>query len=496
MKITRYIVVGLLAIVGFGSCSESFLDTEYTAELDAQAASEAAGNNPDVFLNGMWSWMVTFNMAGTGAHDDFGIMSILHSTDMMGQDIALSAGHWFRFDYQHDNRMYNYRRTSVDWLCLYTLVAKANEVISLYPNGGETAAQKSLLGQAKAIRGMAYYYLIQLYQFPVDANGAVNNTAKGVPLIYTTADGKTEEEITASKGRNTLGAVYEQIEKDLTAAVENLAGYERPNKNYIDVNVANGLLARYYLLSQQWQKAAEAANKARDGYAIMGKTGLHDGFMDISNEEWMWGFDHTTETTTTYASFFSHISALAPGYGGLGYSTRLIDKKLYESIASDDYRKSLFNGAEGNAKNPTVGSRKPYANLKFGTDGTWTMDYMYMRAAEMVLIEAEAYAHLNQGAKAAEVLKILMANRQPSWDMSTVTVEDVYLQRRIELWGEGFSYFDLKRLNKGIDRNYEGNNHLAGYKLTVPAQEKNWVYQIPLREMQENKLITEKDQNE
>lgn len=124
------------------------------------------------------------------------------------------------------------------------------------------------------------------------------------------------------------------------------------------------------------------------------------------------------------------------------------------------------------------------------------MDYMYMRAAEMVLIEAEAYAHLNQGTKAAEVLKVLMANRQPSWNMSSVTVEDVYLQRRIELWGEGFSYFDLKRLNKGIDRNYEGNNHLAGYKLTVPAQDKRWVYQIPLREMQENKLITDDDQNE
>ena len=121
---------------------------------------------------------------------------------------------------------------------------------------------------------------------------------------------------------------------------------------------------------------------------------------------------------------------------------------------------------------------------------------MYMRAAEMVLIEAEAYAHMNQEAKAAEVLKVLMSKRQPDWNKTTVTVEDVYLQRRIELWGEGFSYYDLKRLNKGIDRAYTGNNHLDGYKLVVPARDVRWTYQIPLKEIQENDLINEEDQND
>ena len=114
----------------------------------------------------------------------------------------------------------------------------------------------------------------------------------------------------------------------------------------------------------------------------------------------------------------------------------------------------------------------------------------------MVLIEAEAYAHLNEGAKAATILKELMAKRDISWKKSTVTVDDVWLQRRLELWGEGFAYFDLKRLNKGIDRSYEGNNHLAGYAFAVPAHDKRWCYQIPQKEIQENTLINEEDQNE
>lgn len=495
MKVLKYIALALLT-ASLSSCGSDYLETEDTQKLNSEQAAEVAGHNSDVFLNGMWSYMADNY---TGDHDAFNFMSVMLSTDMMTQNIAINAFHYFGYDYAFDYRMAPWSRTSVDWTTFYTLVSKANKVISLYPNRSElTDAQKAFLGQAFAMRGMSYYYLIQLYQDPVKADGTVNTEAKGVPLIYTEADGKTAEEIDAAKGRNTLGEVYAQIENDLTTAVSLLgtSDYERPNKDYIDVNVAEGLLARYYLLSQQWQKAADAAKLAHTGYDIMGESGLHDGFMNIDNVEWMWGFDESSETTTTYASFFSHISNIAPGYSGLGLCTKLIDAELYNSIPADDYRKSLFNGPEGDAKQKTNGAKLPYANLKFGNDGNWTMDYPYMRAAEMILIEAEAYAHLGEGTKAAEVLKELMVKRQPSWDKTSVSVEDVYLQRRIELWGEGFGFFDLKRLGKGIDRNYEGTNHLPTYRLTIPAHAKDWTYQIPRTEMQENKHLAASDQND
>ena len=124
------------------------------------------------------------------------------------------------------------------------------------------------------------------------------------------------------------------------------------------------------------------------------------------------------------------------------------------------------------------------------------MDYVYMRAAEMYLIEAEALAHQGNGTAAAAALSKLMVNRDPSWSASSVTVEDVYQQRRIELWGEGFNGYDLKRLNKGIDRTYEGNNHRAGYILKFADLDKKCIYQIPNREMHVNPKISEEDQNE
>ena len=42
---------------------------------------------------------------------------------------------------------------------------------------------------------------------------------------------------------------------------------------------------------------------------------------------------------------------------------------------------------------------------------------------------------------------------------------------------------------------YEGNNHLAGYDIKVDAHDVRWIYQIPLSEIQENKLINAEDQN-
>ena len=113
--------------------------------------------------------------------------------------------------------------------------------------------------------------------------------------------------------------------------------------------------------------------------------------------------------------------------------------------------------------------------------------------------EAEAMGG-NATAGKATLEAFVKTYRDPEYTCAAASAqeiqEEVWHQRRIELWGEGFSFFDLKRLNKGIDRAYAGNNHLPGYQLVVPALAKTWIYQIPNREMQENKALTEDDQNE
>lgn len=498
MKIINKVLIIVFSALILASCGESFMEVDNTSYINSETASKLVAKDPDmldVYMLGAFSYLVKFNISGNDAHDDFSHMSVLHSTDLMGQDIVLSASHWFGYDYEHDDREFNYRRTIVNWLTYYSTIDKANEIIDLFLEDPTTPKAKGGLAHGYALRAFAYYYLIQLYQHPITASGEVNWDAPGVPMSFSLRDDVSLEEQEERMGRNTLRDVYEQIESDLVAAVELFeAGYERPTKNYMNAAVANGLLARYYLLSQQWDKAAAAAKKAQAGGTL---GNVNDGFVTVNNSEWMWGFEHNTETQTTFASFFSHISNLSPGYGGLAYSSRLVDKQLYENIAASDVRKKWFNGPQGDSSQGTAGAKLPYANLKFGWVDGWTMDYVYMRVAEMYLIEAEALAHQGKGAEAAQALKpLLQARGVGEVAPTTVTVEDVYQQRRLELWGEGFSYFDLKRLGKGIDRNYEGSNHLAGFKLTIPAHDKRWVYQLPRQEMQENAQLTEADQNE
>ena len=430
------------------------------------------------------------------AHDDFGLMSVLFAEDMMGQDIAATPLSWFRYDYEHDDRDKTYRRTRINWQLMYSVVSAANTVIGMTSAESESPDILRYRGQCFALRGMAYYYLIQLYQhvYPVVNGGA---DLPGIPLYY--ASNEDKENITA---RAPVSAVLNQIELDLTTAVACLEhATPRTSKNAIDYRVANGLLARYYLLVQKWQEAITAADLALAGYDVMPASSIGDGFMNINNAEWMWGFDHNAETSTLYASYFSHISNLAAGYAGINYSAKFIDKKLYEQISATDARRTWFQtdpatfDMSSACDEGAATWQLPYAALKFGSDQAFTMDYCYMRASEMVLIKPEAQAH-NDGASAAATLSTLMSKRDPNWNLTSVTVNDVHLQRRIELWGEGFSTFDLKRLNLGIDRTYTGNNHPPSAQLVVPAQDKRWIFQIPISETNENPDIPDGANNE
>lgn len=442
-------------------------------------------------------------------HDDFSHMSVLHATDMLTEDMTMfNASSFFNYDYAHDNNAANYRRNVVNWETYYGLVKRANATIGLVEDIKDLIDNEDfVLGNALAYRAMSYLYLIQLFQDPTREAG-VNKLLPGVPMLFSETEmaGMTAEEVGYFKGRNTVGEVFEQIESDITRAITLLQGLKRPTKDYIDMTVAQGIAARYYLLVQDWEKAATMANAARNSYRLMdGNTevnGIRDGFMDITNEEWMWGFDHTEETMTMYASFFSHVSNLTDGYSGIGYTGRGVDARLYSQMSATDYRRNYwYRDANGYTESTAAASpnaimwKYPYAMLKFGWKEDWTQDYIYMRAAEMLLIEAEAQMWMGNSDQAAGLLGELMSRRDPEWQQTGISLEDIYLQRRLELIGEGHAYFDLKRLNRGIDRNYEGSNHLENYKVAVGGADSAWVYKIPQRAINDKVTynLTEED---
>jgi len=136
------------------------------------------------------------------------------------------------------------------------------------------------------------------------------------------------------------------------------------------------------------------------------------------------------------------------------------------------------------------------------------VDCPYMRVAEMYLNEAEGYARAGQDALAQQALYDLIITRDPAYAKSAKTgsalIEEIMLHRRIELWGEGFRYFDLKRLNLPCIRNdeatlpdgsKEASNHNASIaqKMEIPAGDNLWEYLYSDDELNNNKHIIQND---
>ena len=123
----------------------------------------------------------------------------------------------------------------------------------------------------------------------------------------------------------------------------------------------------------------------------------------------------------------------------------------------------------------------------------------FMRAAELLLNEAEAALELNDEATAINCLKELNSQRMDGYECNLTgdaLKEELRLYRRMELWGEGDTWFSMKRWNVTAERKswVEGDptsgNFLTTYKGTyAPNYANGWVYQIPRIETDYNPLI-------
>jgi len=478
-------------IVGLYSCEDDFLDTEPANSISTeQVASTPAAN--EAILRGIYANLRSSGVGNPARVDvDYGQKAMMAYGDMLGHDIVLNNFNWYIFVYNYNGRQQTSSRTNIIWNTYYTAIADANSVINgLVDKIDRDTAEDALLGQALAIKAFSLFNLVRFYSDTYIGN----ESSPGVPI--------TDRIDFEGKGRGTVQDVYDVIIPDLELAKTLLDGYSRANKQEIDQSVVQGFLANVYLETGNWQQSADNAAAARSGYSLMpGAQYATDGWDDINNVEWMWGADIDNLTSTTFISFFSHFDSTAGGYGGIGFGFgfKMIDARLYDQIPATDLRRDAWiDPVAGNPNFPASDGYLGYANVKFIDETFFEGDYSYMRSAEMWLIEAEAKARLND-ATATDVLFELVSNRDPGYVKSTNTgmdlVEEIYLQRRIELWGEGVSWFDLKRLNKPMNRTGVGSNHRSFGLVDIEAGGDFFKMQIPEGELNSNPNINVGDQN-
>ena len=282
------------------------------------------------------------------------------------------------------------------------------------------------------------------------------------------------------------------MENDLTAAISLLEGFGRGAKNEINQDVARGILA-YVLGSRRdsWEQVAALTGAVIDGgaFPLMTAEQIVGGFNDVNIPGWMWGIDLTSEIGLNLVSWWGQMDSFTFSYAWAG-DFKAIDQDLWDAIPADDARKAQFSDDPENRF--LLPLNKFYDNNRvIGGQRFIETDYIYMRVAEMYLLNAEALARSGNEAAARARLKELLDLRIP--DSSYVDglagqalLDEIYLQTRIELWGEGKSYLAMKRNQATIVR---GPNHLSFVGIPIDHNDERLTFEIPFLEIQNNPFI-------
>ena len=533
MKINKYILL-LSATMVVASCDlDKFPEGSTVTQDQKNEVVELLPDRISSELNGLKTGLYSHTnlLTDYNNHMDYGFPAACMIYETAGQDLLTLNDQTGYNKFISSQRLLDRNITSTFnaflWKLYYKHMKTANDILKAIPADATDAALKKYRGQALASRAFDYLQLIQTYQLTYIGH----ETANGVPLVLET----TSDTELMNNPRASVQQVYSRIMEDLDEAITLLTGASaRADKAEISVEVAYGLRARANLLMGKWSAAASDAAKA---YGTSAPYSIADvsqpTFYNATDNSWIWGIVVTTEdylAKTGIVNWPSNLCSLT----GMGYTTaasatdvayRLINKNLWAKIPETDVRKGwwvdedlhspvLDNGlgedyayywANGMFNGGTFPSKfSPYTNVKFGPDnGTFAdtdnaQDWPLMRVEEMKLIEAEALGRDNLAAGKQKLEEFVRQYRDPSYTCTAGSldafIDEVWFQRRVELWGEGFALFDILRLKKPIIRqgaNYPINSTFAEIAAEAPIM----IYRIPEAETSVNSAITEADNN-
>ena len=486
-------LVIFLVLVSIISCKKDYLETNPPTSISSSVV-ESSTQNLTVALNGIHRFM--YNGSFYNTQGNIGQATNIIIGDLLGEDYLATGANWFGALYQwKDHRNVTAGFDYFGWQFYYGIIGDVNAILGAVNKAVGTDSEKKVLkGESYAYRAWCYHNLIQFYASAYKAN---NLDSMGVPLrlVYGDVD---------PKPRNTIKQVYKQINDDIDSAIVNLTGAAtRSNASHLNLSVAQGIKARIALTQGNWVVAADMANKAKAPFKLMDSVQYRSGFSDYTNPEWIWGSHQTSDAN----SFFSSWMAYCGNFSSTHNRTvpKVMSINLFNQISNSDVRKSMIDptGTNLSFPVPTSGStRRRYMQRKFLISGTSYVSSQYytvsgssigdvplMRVGEMYLIEAEAKARSGDDAGAQQTLFDLLKTRDGVYTKSNKTgialLDEIFLHRRIELWGEGFRFFDLKRLNIALDRTNAkaSDNPWDPFTVTVPVDDVRWLFLIPQAEI-------------
>jgi len=361
------------------------------------------------------------------------------------------------------------------WRWNYAGVARTNYIME-YRDKTDFEGKTQIIAETRFLRAFYYFQLTKYF-------GAV-------PLVV---DRRLGAEEVTSIDRSPRSEVYQQIESDLNFAIDNLP-WNNPVKGRVSKGAAMGLLGRVHLYQNDFDAAAEVLGDLIDENAYSLLPNYQNlWFVDFEgNQEVVFSAQFTGLEGGGYGCFVCLEGNPAPGFHGIrqfqgpiygdGNSYNLPTEDLYQAFSPNDPRRNAtILDIEAMADTVNIdyaiggGGHTGYYQNKYikrqgeiglpDDDLTSPLNYKIIRYADVLLMAAEANAELgNEGIALDYLNRVRDRVGMPDINSSGMQLlEDIYEERRYELSGEGFRFFDLVRTGQAaqeIDGFISGKHEL------------------------------------
>ena len=449
------ISLSIIGLVGLTSCQDDFMEYDPSSSVEVNGAIENEGQLETAVLG------IYDGLQSNFAYGNYYITAqeILSDNGF----VLFDNSNRFTDFYRYQHAISSGGSIANMWTIGYRVIARANFVLGF--DGmieGESVDQS--FAEARAIRALELFNLVNYYARPY---GTVNQDL-GIPIP------KAFEQGTAIE-RGSVSDVYDEITNELEIAVANLPSATAGNKARMTKEAAYGILSRVYLYKKDYPKAIQFADLALAGADLLGNTDLVNYYLNsMSSGETLFGIafdalDNPGANDALYATW------------SIGrYEDTAATSEFYNLIPDTDIRKGLYQ--EWN----TTDNPSPYGVLKFGGVDN---DVVVIRATEVLLNKIEAMYFTNPAQASSLLVDWVQTNRNPAYTFSgsgQALLDEILLQRRIELAFEGHRYFDMNRYQLDIQRG--ANSTVNSF---VPFSDYRRVFPIPLNEMNTNPLIVQ-----
>ena len=362
---------------------------------------------------------------------------------------------------------------------MYEIIFRANNVLKYVENADAGNIMK-YAAEAKFLRAYAYFNLVRLFG--------------GVPLV-TTVVGSDEKELLFTRVEEEV--VYAQIVSDLQEGVTYL---NNANKSRASKAAAQGILAKVYL-TQPTRNYAGAKQLCEDiinsaGFAL--ESNFKNVFYNELNDEIIFAIQYLTGNPEESQGFSSEFTSYSRQ--GRQDGLNIVNTNLAEDfIAYGGNRTSVSYAAFGDdAALPVPEDAEVIKFLPDGYDISDTNlptyggtpanagnDWIILRYSDVLLMHAEAIMQNGDTADGDAIDSYMEVRVRAGFDAtadrpSVLTIDNLLLERRVELAFENHRFFDLLRL--GVAHDVLGSHaNIMGYTgynirrllLPIPSREIN-----------------------